>query len=345
MTAHLDLEMVKTREEMSMNFVGIDVSKDKLDVHLLVGSNTDKAQFANDKSGWRSLHNWLGKRSQTDQVHVGLEATGRYGEGVTEWLHQRGYRLSVVNPARIKGYATSRLTRNKTDQVDAALIADFCRAQQADLPLWSPPDPAQRQLQALVRQLDDLDKMRQQERNRLQAGGSASSVLQRIRDHIAFLDAQIEAVKQEIDQHIDQHPDLKQQSDLIASIKGVGKLTAAKLLAEIRNIADFDSPQQLVAFAGLNPRQHRSGSSVSGHSHISKVGCAAIRAALYMPAIVAKNTNPYLRPLVQRLEQRGHCQMSIVVAVMRKLLHLIFGILKSGQPFDPHFLEKKVAIA
>jgi transposase len=328
-----------------MDFAGIDVSKDKLDVHLLRASSPDSADFANTKTGWRSLAKWLKKRSSVSETWVCLEATGRYGEGVTAFLHERGYRLSVVNPARIKGYATSRLSRNKTDRVDAALIADFCRAQHADLPLWTPPDPAQRHLQALVRQLQDLDKMRQQERNRLQAGETAPRVLQRIRDHIAFLDAQIEAVKAEIDQHIDQHPDLRQQSDLIASITGLGTLTAAKLLAEIRNIADFDNPQQLVAYAGLNPRQHRSGSSVKGHSRISKVGSPAIRAALYMPAVSAKNTNPVMQPLVQRLQQRGHCNMSIVVAVMRKLLHLIFGILKSGQPFDPHFQENRAAIA
>jgi transposase len=328
-----------------MNYAGIDVSKDKLDVHLLAEGDPASAVFPNNKAGWRSLVHWLKKRSQVTAIHVCLEATGRYGEGVTAFLHERSYAVSVVNPARIKGYATSRLSRNKTDRVDAALIADFCRAQQADLPLWAPPDPAQRQLQALVRQLEDLDKMRQQERNRLQAGESAPRVLQRIHDHIVFLDGQIEAVKAEIDDHIDQHPDLRQQRDLIASIKGVGQLTAAKLLAEIRHIADFDSPQQLVAFAGLNPRQHRSGSSVHGHSRISKVGGAAIRAALYMPAVSAKNTNPIMQPLVQRLELRGHCKMSIVVAVMRKLLHLIFGILKSGQPFDPHYLDKGTALA
>lgn len=328
-----------------MYFMGIDVSKDKLDVHLVADGDQYRATFANAKAGWRSLGNWLNKRRKSIPVQVCLEATGRYGEGVTAWLHEQGYVVSVVNPARVKGYATSRLSRNKTDAVDAALIADFCRAQHADLPIWTPPDPAQRHLQALVRHLADLQQMRQQEHNRLQAGETADSVLQRISTHIAFLDAQIEAVKHEIDDHIDQHPDLKQQRDLIASIKGVGTLTAAKLLAEIRNIADFHSPQQLVAFAGLNPRQHRSGSSVRGKSRISKVGCAAIRAALFMPAVVAKNTNPIMQPLVQRLQQRGHCKMSIVVAVMRKLLHLIYGILKSGQPFDPHFLEKKAAMA
>jgi len=328
-----------------MDFLGIDVSKDRLDVHLLAASSEDTGEFGNHKTGWRSLVKWLKQRSQTGEVHVCLEATGRYGEGVTAYLHERGYAVSVVNPARIKGYATSRLSRNKTDQVDAALSADFCRAQHADLTLWQPPDPAQHQLQSLVRHLEDLEKMRQQERNRLDSGQHPPMVLKHLRAHIALLDQQITAVKAEIDDHIDQHPQLKQQRDLIASIKGIAQLTAAKLLGEIPNIAAFETPQQLVAFAGLNPRQHRSGSSIRGKSRISKVGCAAIRAALYMPAVNAKNTNPLMQPLVARLTQRSHCKMSIVVAVMRKLLHLVFGILKSGQPFDPHYLDKRAAIA
>src|SRR5574341_1704840 len=116
-----------------MYFLGIDVSKDTLEVHLLADGANFSADFPNDKQGWRSLHHWLKKRSQSIGVHVCLEATGRYGEGVTAFLRERGSVLSVVNPARIKGYATSRLSRNKTDRVDAALIADFCRAQHADL--------------------------------------------------------------------------------------------------------------------------------------------------------------------------------------------------------------------
>jgi len=327
-----------------MAYLGIDVSKDTLDAYLLHDGEPAAAAFPNSKGGWRSLRNWLKKRAK-EPTHVCLEATGRYGEGVTAFLHANGYAVSVVNPARIKGYATSRLARNKTDRIDAALIADFCRAQHTDLPLWTPPDPAQRHLQALVRRLEDLVSMRQQEANRSQSGDLAPDLYQSILTHIAFLDEQIETLKHEIQDHVEQHPDLKRQSDLISSIKGIRWLTAAKLLAEIRNIQDFDSPQQLVAFAGLNPRQRRSGSSVHGHSRISKIGSSAIRAALYMPAVSAKHFNLLLQPFVRRLEQRGHCKMSIVVAVMRKLLHLVFGVLKSGQPFDPLYLEKRAAIA
>ena len=130
--------------------------------------------------------------------------------------------------------------------------------------------------------------------------------------------------------------------DRLISIKGIGELTAAKLLAEYRAITDFEDVRQLVAYAGLNPRQRQSGSSVRGSSRISKMGQASIRAALYMPAVCAQRHNRILRAYAQRLAQAGLCKPAIVVAVMRKLLHLVYGILKSGQPFDPHYLEKTV---
>ena len=183
--------------------------------------------------------------------------------------------------------------------------------------------------------------MRQREINRLKSGSHEPDVYRRLTDHITFLETQIDEVKQTMDDHIDQHPDLREKRDLIQSIKGIGKLTASKLLGEIPNIDEFDSPNQLVAYAGLNPKQKLSGKSIKGKTRISKMGQASIRAALYMPAISAKNHNPVMQPLVERLSQKRHCDMSIVVAVMRKLLHLIYGILKSGKPFDPDYIKKQ----
>jgi len=121
------------------------------------------------------------------------------------------------------------------------------------------------------------------------------------------------------------------------SIKGIGPLTAAKLLAECRPLTEFDDVRQLVAFAGLNPSHYQSGSSIKKKTLISKCGNSAIRAALYMPAVSAKNHNPILRAFAQRLHAKGLCNMAIIAAVMRKLLHLVYGVLKSGKPFDPNF--------
>ncbi len=264
------------------------------------------------------------------------EATGRYSEGVAAYLHEAGYRVSVVNPARIRGYATSQLRRNKTDKLDAPLIADFCRTQQPEA--WTPPPPEVRQLQALVRHLRSLETAKQQADNRLrEAAALPDLVVQQLTDQRALLVQHIDHLKQAIQDHIDHFPDLKHQPDLMASIPGSGKLTAAKLLAECRALTRFDNVRQLVAFAGLNPAHHQSGSSIRKKTTISKTGNAAIRAALYMPAVSAKRHNPLLRPFADRLLARGCCEMEVITAVMRKLLHLVYGVLKADRPFDPNF--------
>lgn len=325
--------------------LGVDVGKDQLEVVLLrEGHAPEAACFTNTPNGLKQLWRFLKKR-QAQTVHACMEATGLYYEALADFLHAQGATVSVVNPARIKAYAASQLARNKTDKLDAALIADFCRSQQP--PAWTPPTPALRQLRALARHLDDLQTDVQRQRNRLHAYQHASDPVAAVLDHlqqqIVLLEAQIERVKQAIQDHIDQHPDLRRERDLIASIPGIGDLTAGKLLAELYAITAFDDVRQLVAFAGLNPRHHQSGTSIRRHTAISKMGRASIRATLYLPAVVAKTHNPLLRAFAQRLEQRGLSPMAIVAAVMRKLLHLVYGILKSGQPFDPHYLDKMAA--
>jgi transposase len=327
--------------------LGIDIGKDEVVTVLLRdGAATEQARFENTSAGFGRLQRYLKKR-RLQSVHACMEATGRYYELLADFLHEQGHAVSVVNPAQIKAYADSQLRRNKTDALDAALIADFCRTQQP--PLWTPPAAHWRQLQALVRHLEDLQADYQRQRNRqhaLQHGAvSTPLVLDNLQSQLDLLAQQIEQVKHAIQQHIDQHPDLKRDKDLLTSIPGIGDLTAGKLLAEFRAIRDFDDVRQLVAFAGLNPRQHQSGKHARGHTPISKQGRATIRAALYMPAIVAKNHAACLQPLVLRWQQRGLCKMEIIVAVMRKLLHLIYGVLKSRQPFDPQLLLNPVAIS
>lgn len=132
---------------------------------------------------------------------------------------------------------------------------------------------------------------------------------------------------------------MKHEVDLLKSIPGIGDLTAWRLLAEIGSLSRFANIRQIVAFVGLDPTRHESGRSVRGGRHISRQGCASLRAALFMPALAAKRCNPLLQTFSQRLEANGKLPKQIVVAVMRKLLHLAYGILKSGQPFDPCYSQ------
>jgi transposase len=323
---------------MSRTVVGIDIAKDTFDVVLLHQDREHAAQFVNNSEGFWKLRKWL-KKKGVKAAHICLEATGLYGDELADDLHQAGYDVSVVNPARIKDYAKSLLSRNKTDRADARIIADFCLRQEP--PLWAPPSPEWRELQAMVRHLEDLLEMRQQEKNRLQSGVTSEAVIKTLEEHIQFLDSQIDTLKQQVQSHIDRHPELKKQQDLLTSIKGIGQLSAAKLLGEIRDILAFDNPRQLVAYAGLNPKKRQSGSSVRGQTRISKTGRASLRKILYMPAMAAKYYNPVVREFCDRLEDRGLRPIEATVAAMRKLLHIIYGVLKSGMPFDPLYEQKR----
>ena len=315
--------------------LGIDVSKDKLDVDLLVNAKHKHHIFDNQAQGHQQLVQWI-KKQGLGAVHTCMEATGQYGEAVAEYLYTHGFSVSVVNPARIKAYGQSQLRRNKTDKADAQLIADFCLSQNPAL--WSPPPASFKDLQAMTRRLEDLQNNRQQESNRLQSGLSNSVVIDDLNAHLEYLDKQITKLRQSIQEHIDHHPDLKQQQELLESIPGIGSLTAAKLLSEIRNVSDFDSARQLAAYAGLTPKNFRSGSSIHRKTVLSKTGNANIRKMLFLSAISAKRWNPIIRSFCERLALSGLKPMEIIGAAMRKLLHLVFGILKSRRPFDPYHL-------
>jgi transposase len=205
-------------------------------------------------------------------------------------------------------------------------------------PQWIPPTAAVRELQALERHLDDLKLMRQQTTNRLQSALQTPIILEHLQAQLALLDEQLKKTKQAILAHVNACPELKEQTTLLCSIPGLGVQTIAKLIAECRDLRAFTDAGQLVAFAGLNPRQRESGKTVVKQTIISRVGSASLRAALYMPAVSALQHNPIIRDFVARLRRRGVRGKAVVVAAMRKLLHLVVGVLKSGRPFDPNYI-------
>lgn len=311
--------------------LGIDVSKATIDAELLGLEKLRRAQFANSPKGFEKLSGWLA-RWKAERVHACMESTGTYGEALALWLHERGHVVSVVNPARVKAYGESEGVRAKTDRVDAGLIARFCRAQRPRA--WAPPEPEQRQLQALYRRLEALEEMRQAEGNRLEGGTQPEVVVASIRRLLGHLEEQIEATRRAIDEHIDASPGLKRQCELLETIPGVGRHTAARLLAEISGMGDYERARQVVAQAGLAPRVHESGTSVKRRAGLSKAGRRRAREALYFPALVAWKHNPVVRALCERLLARGKPKMVVVGAAMRKLLVLCYGVLKSGRPFD-----------
>jgi len=314
--------------------LGLDIAKAKLDAALLVGGQVHHRVFANTPAGHAELLAWLGQKGQA-QVHVCLEATGTYGEAVALALHAAEHVVSYINPARLKAFGQTTMTRTKTDKTDAILLARFCEAHHPAP--WTPPAPELRELQALVRRVESLQQMRQQEVNRLASGVTLAAVQASLEHMIALLDDELAKVQQLIHDHLDQHPGLKEQHALLDSIPGIGDTTATALLAELPNWQTFASAREVAAQAGLTPKQKLSGSSVHGKPRLSKTGSARLRKLLYFPAVVAKTHNPLIKAFCDRLLARGKPMMLVLGAAMRKLLHLIYGVLKSGKPFDPNY--------
>jgi transposase len=318
---------------MSDSIVGIDVSKGSLDANCVRGQRKQAKVFENSPDGWKLVLSWL-KAMGSQPVHVCMEATGRYSLGIALALYDAGHLVSVVNPAQIHDFARSKLGRNKTDRVDAALIREY--AALFNPAPWTPPSPAMRRLCELQTVRAGIVKSRTEWKNRLGSGLGDSTATQLAAATIEHFTHQLEAVDRAIGETMDQDPELRGRRDLLLSIIGVGETLAALLLVEMPEPEVLRRSGEMVAYAGLNPSHHRSGSSINRPTRISKIGNATLRSSLYMPALSAMRFNPAVAALVARLKQAGRLKpKQIVVAAMRKLLVICFGVLKTGKPFDP----------
>ncbi len=324
-----------------MDIVGIDISKAKFDAALLLGERVRHAVFSNTEAGFQQLLAWLAKHrpDPVAPLHVCMEATGNWGLELADFLHAQGVRVSIVNPARIKAYGESELARNKTDKLDAGLIARFCRAHVP--PAWVPAAAHLRELRELVRRCDALKSTRVQELNRQKSGFASSAVARSIAAHLDWLDRQIETVMSEVRHLIASDPALSRNLALVRSITGFGEVSATILLAELPNveprgspdIADF-TPKALAAFVGLSPSEHSSGTSVRRPGKVSRIGTERLRSTLYMCALSAKRSNKPLAAFVARMTAAGKPPKVILVAVARKLLVYAHAVVRTQKAFE-----------
>jgi transposase len=319
--------------------VGVDISAEWFDV--CIPQVKLKGRFDNNTQGFKLLLKRL-KTHGIKMARICMEATGLYYEKLAEFLHTNGHEVVVVNPQCIKAYARSELRRSKSDPLDAALIQMFCEDKYTRLHLWEPLPEEYKSVREILRRRQTLVDERTAEKNRRAAGFSCRQVLGSINESIVFLDRQIERLEQEATIIIEAHPEMAELVSLVASIPGVRFLTAAVVLVEVPRV--LWTGRLAAVFAGVIPTKDSSGKSRRG-SYLSRVGSSRLRQALYMPALSASQHNPILKEFYQRLLTRGLCKKQALTAVMRKLLHLIFGIVQSSKRFDPRHEENRRALA
>jgi transposase len=319
--------------------LGVDIAKDKFDCCLLVDPMEKPAQFPNTPRGFKQLLRWLAKEgAEASEILACMEATGIYGEALLAFLHQAHIAVSKVNPAQIKHYSRSLLTRNKTDRLDARVIAQFARERfaQGRLRLWSPPRAEVARLRALNRLLMARKEQCARERRR------AAMVPKTLRKHTAAMlrsfARHIAEIQAEIDQLIAACPELARKRQLLCSIPCVGPVTAQTVLAELPE--DIASARAAAAYAGLTPERQDSGKK-QGPARLSKTGNPHLRRAFYMPAVVGRKHNKRIQAQAERLQERGLANGQIIGAGMHLLLRLCYGVMASGQPFDPHWQEAR----
>lgn len=318
-----------------MFYLGIDVSKAKLDCMLLDASSQKKKSkvLANNAAGFKQLLEWLAKQNVIN-VHVVMEPTGVYHENCALALSDAGLRLSLVNPARIRDYAKAIGFKNKTDKMDSAVLAQFGAKEQP--PLWQPPSREARVLKALLVRRDAVAEDLQRELNRKEKAESTVTpepIMRSIEDAILFLEGELAKLQKMIDDHIDNNPDLKETRRLLETIPGVGPRVSAHVTS-LFAAKKFERAEHLSSYLGLAPVLRESGTSVNGKPQMSKAGPAHLRKLFYMPAVVATRFNPHVKVMYERLIARGKAKMSAIGAAMRKLAHLCFGVVNSGKPYD-----------
>jgi transposase len=325
-----------TREN-AMVFIGIDISKRTFDAACLANKRYTHKQFNNTTTGFDQFLSWLKKRGTP--LFICLEATGIYSFSLAQYLSQQRMNIIVVNPIITHAFFKMELSRNKTDKADAKLIARYCEhaVLKGDFErnTYQPKGADYEAIQRLVTRCDQLSKSKTQESNRLEASVNkhTSQSIMRLQKAI---DEEIIQIKKHLAELVESNQHLHQQVTLLVSINGIGERTAWSILAYIGDINFFSNSKQIASYAGLTPCIIQSGTSIN-KSSLSKLGHKRLRKSLYMPALVAIRHNPVLKTVYERLVGYGKPKKVAIIAVMRKLLILAYGVLKSKKAFDVNY--------
>lgn len=327
-------EKTKMNSTELFHTVGVDIAKDKFDsclYDLASGRKSPLEPVPNDPSGFAQLEAWLLKQGVDPRTTiVCMESTGIYGLDLLDWLIARGWKVAMVNPARIKAHSKSMGLRNKTDQVDSDCIADFCYAQRQRLRLWTGCDPKIALLRHYLVRLQQLQGLLDRERNAQEAAREQNALDSCGRMHQAIED-EYKLMQKGMNELIQSDPSLKTQAKNLMTMPGIGA-GSAPLMIQLIGSRPFAGARQVAAQVGLNVSHHQS-NKTQAPPRLSKMGDSRYRKQLWWPAIHAMKSDDF-KPWVTQLKARGLASKQIICAVMRKLIHIAFGVIKSGKEYD-----------
>ena len=313
----------------SPSYLGIDISKEKIDICLLFKGKSYYKVYTNNKDGHEKLTKYLTNKAVNP--HVCMEATGRYHLGVATYLYNKDFKISIANPFKIKSFKNTKLLRNKTDSYDANVIAEYCRMYNPRN--WVPDNKKRIELRSLYRVQDYYKKELVRQNNQLESFTGSDELLQIKKDTITHIESQIKKIDELIKKFISSNEEIKKQHDLLITIPGIASTTATALLAELPELSNFKTARELAAHIGVTPQHNISGKSTNKRSSISKIGNGILRKIQYFPSVTATVFNKNLSNFAQKLKNKGKAKMVAIIAVMRKMVHIIYRVLKSGEEY------------
>jgi transposase len=305
--------------------VGIDVSKEWLDIAVLPSGETWRTK--NEEAAIQEL---IQKLKQIHPERIVVEATGGYEQRLAAQLYLAGLPLCRVNPRRERYFARSLGLLAKTDKLDAKVLALFGERMQP--PLTRLASEQEQFLSALITRREQISGFLVAERNRLHT--APPSLHTSLNEHIAWLKQQLKQLERQIDEFVNHTPDFKEKDELLREVQGVGKKTAAKLIADVPELGECDN-KQIAALIGTAPFNHDSGRK-HGQRSISG-GRPDVRSVLYMATLTATRHNPVIRAFYHRLLKAGKLKKVALVACMRKLLTILNAIVRDRVHWNPAF--------
>ncbi len=317
-----------------MFFLGLDIAKLTFEVCLLdyEGKTLARSSFKRTLDGMGQLLAWTKTHTKNFDVWAHMEATGDLWLMPARFLNDAGFKVSVLNPQRIHHFAKSLMRRHKNDVLDAHLLALYGHRMRPEL--WKAIEPLRFEFRALMRRIRQLTLMRNQEKNRLSSLELSRLESESLERMLEMLGREQEQLWEQAWVMVESDQALKKEIELVSSIKGIGRKTAAQLMGEILSLERFENAKKISCWAGLIPSEFSSGTSVKKEDELCAQGCRPIRYVLYMPALSAMRYNEPIKCLVERLKDRGKTGKERIVAAMHKLLRQVYGVLNSGQPFD-----------
>ena len=310
------------------DYLSIDISKKTFDV---VNKSGKHFQYENTTKGFSTFKRTINK----DSLCV-MEATGIYHLSLAKYLHSKDIPLSVVNPVQIKRYSQMTLQRNKTDKADAKMISSYAQTQETNL--WKPAPKIIEKGKDIIQITEQYIEFRAGLKNKidgLKSKKAPKTLIDGVLLQIANISQAIEELQTELDELVKEYsPEMLQN---ITSVVGIGKRTAALLIIVTEGFNAFDNAKQLSSYFGLAPTENTSGSSIKGSRKISKMGNPLVRKKLYMCSLQASRYNKTCSDLYQRLLAKGKPKKLALIAVVNKLLKIIFAIAKSGLPYDREY--------